>query len=64
MPQAQQNNLIWTADAMFDVDPVFMQNEGYARGCHGLVYHALRSASGEDAQAHRHRGRPRPSVWR
>jgi hypothetical protein len=37
---------------------------GYARGCHGLVHHALRSASGADAQAYRHRERPRPSVWR
>jgi hypothetical protein len=35
MPQAQQNNLIWTADAMIDVDPVFVQN-GSARAL-GLV---------------------------
>jgi hypothetical protein len=31
MPQARQNNLIWTADAMIDVDPVFVQNGGYLR---------------------------------
>ena len=28
-------------------------NGGYARGCHGLVHHALRSASGADAQTNR-----------
>jgi hypothetical protein len=31
MPQAQQNNLIWTADAMIDVDPAFVQNGGSVR---------------------------------
>jgi hypothetical protein len=36
---------------------------GSARGCHGLVSHALRSASGVDAQAHRRHERPRPSAW-
>jgi hypothetical protein len=31
MPQTHRTDLIWTADAMIDVDPVFVQNGGSAR---------------------------------
>ena len=42
-----------TASTLEMIPPGSAPNGGYARGCHGLVHHALRSAPGADAQAHR-----------
>jgi hypothetical protein len=38
------------------------EHRGSSRFCRRSVGHALRSASGADAQAHRHREHPRPSA--
>jgi hypothetical protein len=59
-----QSDLIGAPEPMSIATVLTAPNGGYARGCHGLVHHALRSASGADAQAHWHREHPRPSVWR